>query len=79
MTMAVCIKCGCKKMGAHTHCPDCGFLPEKEEDLSAALALSDWHKGWDELDQISENLIAANPHVKRAEPSEPSQSSFTGR
>ncbi len=76
MTAAVCLKCGCLKIGAFTECPDCDFAPETEDDKTQALSLTDWSLDWDDLERISQELIAQNPHVKRAPPSEPSQSSF---
>lgn len=66
MTMAVCFKCGCTKWGAFTECPDCGFAPETEADKSKSLSLSDWVQDGDTLQEISEELIAQNPDVKRA-------------
>ncbi len=66
MTAAVCLKCGCLKIGAFTECPDCGFSPETEDDQTKALALTDWSLGWDELNRISEKRIAETPHIVRA-------------
>src|SRR5437867_5517469 len=41
MTMAVCIKCGARKIGAWTPCHICGFRLEQIEDMARAAALSD--------------------------------------
>ena len=76
MTMAVCYKCGCTKFGALTQCPDCGFAPETASAQQKTMALTDWCQGWDDLDRISQELIAQNLHVKRAPPPAPSESSF---
>jgi len=76
MFLVVCVECGCKRMGVFAECPDCKFRPETDADLSEAFRLSELCTRWDELDQVSKNLIAANPHIKRVGPPEPSQSSF---
>ena len=41
MTMAICIKCGSRKIGAWTPCEVCGFRGVDLEDLAKAMYLTD--------------------------------------
>ncbi|HEY8211477.1 MAG TPA: hypothetical protein VIG99_28530 [Myxococcaceae bacterium] len=41
MTLAVCLRCGGKKVGAFTVCPGCGFEPKSQDESARSLLLSD--------------------------------------
>jgi|KBSSwiStaDraftv2_1062776.scaffolds.fasta_scaffold430210_2 hypothetical protein len=41
MSLAICIKCGARKIGAWTPCPFCGFRAVDVEDLARAMLLTD--------------------------------------
>ena len=49
MTVAVCMKCGARKVGALTACRECGFEPSTYEDQAKSIALSDHYIAITEL------------------------------
>ena len=56
MTMAICIKCGGKKLGALTPCSDCRFEPVECEDQAKSMLLSDHYLSSPELENASNKL-----------------------
>lgn len=56
MTIALCVKCGVEKFGSFTRCPECGFVPETEEDFIYSLALSDHYFSKDTLGEIGASI-----------------------
>jgi hypothetical protein len=53
VTLAVCIKCGNKKLGALTPCRQCGFVPEAAEDQAKSIFLSDHNLSSEKLSDAS--------------------------
>jgi hypothetical protein len=55
MTQAICMRCGARKIGALTPCPECRFDPATPEEKARSIVLSDHH-----LDPLSlENAAKA--------------------
>jgi hypothetical protein len=61
MTVAICIHCGARKVGAFTPCAACGFDPDQPEDRAKALLLSDRHLTTEELDHVSSRIQGGTP------------------
>lgn len=61
MTMAICLKCGGKKLGALTPCAVCRFEPVESIDQAKSLLLSDHYMAPSELDGASEKLKSGEP------------------
>ncbi|MBM3543854.1 MAG: hypothetical protein FJX44_05030 [Alphaproteobacteria bacterium] len=59
MTVALCAKCGAKKFGSFTRCPECGFVPQTEDDFVYSLALSDHYFSTDTLGEIAASIKAS--------------------
>ena len=53
MTMAICMKCGGRKVGALSQCGHCGFEPEQPQDRAKSLLLSDHNLSPTELQDAS--------------------------
>ena len=58
MTLAVCTRCGAKKRGALTPCPDCQFDPTESDDKAKAMVLTDHYLSQENLEGISERIKA---------------------
>ena len=56
MTVAVCFKCGSFKFGAFNPCPDCGALPENDDDRAVSFALTDHFGNRQELEVIAKQI-----------------------
>ena len=67
MTLAVCAKCGAKKIGALTWCPACKFEPgddsDNDDDLYSMI-LSDHYFSAQRLEEFSEGMQAGGPRPK---------------
>jgi hypothetical protein len=61
MTVAICLRCGARKHGAWTRCPDCGFLPEDDEDLARSILVSDHVLDGTGLDDVSRRIQEGQP------------------
>ena len=61
MTIAVCVGCGTKKIGAWTTCSACGLLPQTEFDVAYSLVLTDHYFSREVLDQISSDMQRGLP------------------
>jgi hypothetical protein len=61
MTIAVCIRCGAKKLGALTLCPGCGFAPLDNSDKAKAMILTDHSLSRDQIDMIAARIQARLP------------------
>jgi len=61
VTVAVCIRCGARKIGAFTSCPGCGFAPVEGGDQAKSLILSDHHLPEDQLDEIAARIQGGLP------------------
>jgi hypothetical protein len=61
MTIAVCVGCGTKKIGAWTTCGACGLLPQTEIDVAYSLVLTDHYFSREVLDQISSDMQRGLP------------------
>ena len=59
--MALCIKCGHKKLGTWTPCRRCGFSPDGEEDRAKSILLSDHNLTADQLGVIGKKIEAGEP------------------
>ena len=64
MTVAVCIRCGARKIGAFTSCPGCGFAPVEVGDQAKSLILSDHHLPEDQLDEIAARIQGGLPTIR---------------
>jgi len=56
VTVAICIKCGTRKHGALTPCPECQFDPEENEDKAKSMILTDHFLSLDDLDGIGQRI-----------------------
>ena len=56
MTVAICIRCGSKKLGALTPCPKCSFDPTENTDKAKAMILTDHLQSVEELELIAERI-----------------------
>jgi hypothetical protein len=64
MTQAVCFRCGVIKFGAFVPCPDCGALPDNEDDLALSLAMTDHHFDMPTLRKMGESIQGGvTPHL----------------
>jgi hypothetical protein len=61
MTIAVCVGCGTKKIGAWTTCGACGLLPQAKIDVAYSLVLTDHYFSREVLDQISSDMLRGLP------------------
>lgn len=61
MTIAVCMRCGARKVGALTSCGRCAFAPSDHRDKARAMLMSDRHLPIDQLDAIAERIRAGLP------------------
>jgi hypothetical protein len=61
MTIAVCVGCGTKKIGAWTTCGACGLLPQTEVDVAYSLVLTDHYFSREVLDRISSDMLRGLP------------------
>jgi hypothetical protein len=61
MTIAVCVGCGAKKIGAWTTCRACGLLSQTEIDVAYSLVLTDHYFSREVLDQISSDMQRGLP------------------
>jgi hypothetical protein len=67
VTIAVCAKCGTKKIGALTPCPACAFTPGQDagnDDDLYAMILSDHYFSAEQLDAFSDGMLAGAPRPK---------------
>ena len=58
MTVAVCSRCGARKLGALTRCVACGALPETPVEKAHALLMSDHYASAEQLAEASEAIRA---------------------
>ena len=67
MTLAVCVKCGAKKLGALTWCPVCHFEPgddpDNDDDLYSMI-LSDHYFSADDLERFSNGMQDGMPRPR---------------
>lgn len=56
MTQAICLKCGAFKTGAFVPCPECGHLPQSDEDKARHLILTGWYFQPEKLEQYSKMI-----------------------
>jgi hypothetical protein len=63
MTMAICTKCGEKKLGALTACRGCRFEPTDTVDQAKSMLLSDHHLSPKELETASQSLRHGQPPI----------------
>jgi hypothetical protein len=56
MTQAVCYRCGVIKFGAFVPCPDCGAMPDNEDDLALSLAMTDHYIDMPTLRRMGESI-----------------------
>jgi hypothetical protein len=63
VTLAICIKCGNKKLGALTPCHRCEFVPEDSEDQAKSTLLSDHNLSSEELSDASDRIGRGEPFV----------------
>ena len=68
MTIAVCLQCGARKIGALVRCRSCGYEPKEEEEQAKSVLLSDHYLSNEDLSTISER-IKSGLGVTFAEPS----------
>jgi hypothetical protein len=61
MTIAVCVGCGARKIGAWTACRACGLLPQTETDIAYSLVLTDHHFSVEALNKISADMQSGLP------------------
>jgi hypothetical protein len=67
VTVAICIKCGERKIGALTRCRSCRFFPSEPDDIGRSIILSDRHLSIEDLDIVAgafEEGIAFNYPAK---------------
>jgi len=58
MTVSVCFSCGVDKSAPFTQCPECGAVPQGEEELARALALSGHLHAPHQLAVLAEDIRA---------------------
>ena len=63
MTLAICIKCGNKKLGALTPCGQCGFIPADADAQAKSILLSDHNLSSDKLSEASDCVRRGEPVV----------------
>ena len=61
MTLAICWKCGSRKVGALTACANCGAFPVDPHDKATSLLLSDHYQDRAALDSIGESIARGEP------------------
>jgi hypothetical protein len=61
MTTAVCFKCGEIKFGAFVPCPKCQAVPQTEDDLALAMAMTDHYFDRPTLEEMGRSVAAGKP------------------
>lgn len=61
MTMAVCFNCGVIKFGAFVPCPECHGVPQTEDELVLALAMTDHYFDQPTLEQMGAAVRDGHP------------------
>ena len=56
MTVAICIRCGSRKHGALTPCPNCQFDPSEDVDKARAMILTDHILSIEDLEGLGERI-----------------------
>jgi hypothetical protein len=56
MTLAICMKCGVRKIGALTKCKNCEFIPVSEREVEISLILTDHFIRYQDLRSIGDIL-----------------------
>jgi ribosomal protein L40E len=56
MTVAICLRCGAKKIGALVRCRSCGYEPKEEEEKAKSVLLSDHYLSAADLGNVSERI-----------------------
>ena len=56
MTVAICLQCGARKIGALVRCLSCGYEPKDEEDKAKSVFLSDHYLSNEDLCNVSEQI-----------------------
>ena len=56
MTVAICIRCGARKLGALTLCSSCGFMPTDSRDKAKAMILTDHYLAVPDLEGLGERI-----------------------
>jgi hypothetical protein len=58
MTLAICWKCGSRKVGALSACSSCGAFPTVASDQAKSILLSDHYRDADELAQAGQQIAS---------------------
>jgi hypothetical protein len=61
VTLAICIKCGHRKIGALTLCHHCKFIPLQPDDQARSVYLSDHNLSATKLEGVAEKLRLGEP------------------
>jgi hypothetical protein len=61
MTLAICLKCGARKIGALVPCVSCGYEPKEEQDKAKSVLLSDHNLSKEALVEMAERIKSGQP------------------